>query len=108
MSGVAHNTSKWYIPKISIILEATVGETSIGKIFMNGRSQAVRLPKQFRLPGTQVRIRRVGNGILLEPIITDIDQWFKAMDAAGGDAPFMPEGREQPTMPEDDPTELFE
>jgi antitoxin VapB len=65
-------------------LEATMGETSIGKIFMNGRSQAVRLPRQFRLPGTQVRIRRVGTGILLEPIITDVDEWFKAMDAAGG------------------------
>jgi antitoxin VapB len=89
-------------------LEATLGESSIGKIFMNGRSQAVRLPRQFRLPGTQVRIRRVGNGILLEPIITDVDDWFKAMDAAGGGEPFMPEGREQPPMPEDDPSELFD
>jgi antitoxin VapB len=85
-----------------------MGESSIGKIFMNGRSQAVRLPRQFRLPGTQVRIRRVGNGILLEPIITDVDEWFKAMDACRGDVPFMPEGREQPPMPEDDPTKLFD
>ena len=58
-----------------------MGETSIGKIFMNGRSQAVRLPKQFRLPGTKVRIRRVGNGILLEPIITDVDEMFAKIDA---------------------------
>ena len=58
-----------------------MGETSIGKIFMNGRSQAVRLPRQFRLPGTQVRIRRVGTGILLEPIITDFDQMFARIDA---------------------------
>lgn len=58
-----------------------MGETSIGKIFMNGRSQAVRLPRQFRLPGTQVRIRRVGTGILLEPIITDVDEMFAKIDA---------------------------
>jgi antitoxin VapB len=63
-------------------------ETSIGKIFMNGRSQAVRLPKQFRLPGTQVRIRRVGTGILLEPIITDLEEMFKAIDAIMDGHPF--------------------
>jgi antitoxin VapB len=65
-----------------------MGETSIGKIFMNGRSQAVRLPRQFRLPGTQVRIRRVGNGILLEPIITDIDKMFAEIDAIMDGHPF--------------------
>ena len=85
-----------------------MGETSIGKIFMNGRSQAVRLPKRFRLPGTQVRIRRVGAGILLEPIIADVDAWFEAIDAAGGGEPFMPAGREQPPMPDDDPSETFD
>ncbi len=37
-------------------------------LFMNGRSQAVRLPKEFRLPGKEVSIRRAGDGILLEPI----------------------------------------
>ena len=41
---------------------------STAKIFMHGRSQAVRLPKEFRLPGTEVSVRKVGNGILLEPI----------------------------------------
>lgn len=35
---------------------------------MNGRSQAVRLPKDFRLPGRRVRIKRMGQGILLEPL----------------------------------------
>ncbi len=35
---------------------------------MNGRSQAVRLPKEFRLPGNRVAIRRLGNGLLLEPV----------------------------------------
>jgi virulence-associated protein VagC len=37
-------------------------------VFMNGRSQAVRLPKEFRLPGDRVSVRRLGTGVLLEPI----------------------------------------
>lgn len=37
-------------------------------LFMNGRSQAVRLPKEFRLPGEKVSLRRVGDGVLLEPV----------------------------------------
>ena len=71
------------------------------KIFMHGRSQAVRLPKEFRLPGKEVRVSRVGNGVLLEPIEFDVDAWFKRLDAYG-DVPFMPEGRGQPEMPRDD------
>ncbi len=45
-----------------------MAETGTAKIFKHGRSQAVRLPKEFRLPGKEVRIRRLGRGVLLEPI----------------------------------------
>ncbi len=38
------------------------------KLFQNGASQAVRLPMEFRFEGTEVRIRRVGQGVLLEPV----------------------------------------
>jgi antitoxin VapB len=38
------------------------------KLFKTGRSQAVRLPKEFRFEGKEVRIRRVGRGVLLEPM----------------------------------------
>ena len=38
------------------------------KLFMNGRSQAVRLPKEFRFQGSEVAIRREGDSIILEPI----------------------------------------
>ncbi len=76
------------------------------KIFMHGRSQAVRLPKEFRLPGKEVRVRRDGNKIILEPIEPfDIAAWFAKLDhlrnQAGGE--FLPEGRpEQQPMPDDD------
>jgi len=74
-------------------------ETGIAKLFKHGRSQAVRLPLAFRLPGDRVRVRRVGHGILLEPIVTDIDAWFAELDRFG-EVPFMEEGRRQPPMPE--------
>jgi antitoxin VapB len=41
------------------------------KIFWSGRSQAVRLPKDFRFAVDEVRIRRHGNALILEPIAHD-------------------------------------
>ncbi len=41
------------------------------KIFWSGRSQAVRLPKDFRFNGGEVRIRRHGKAGILEPIAED-------------------------------------
>jgi antitoxin VapB len=48
------------------------------KLFWSGRSQAVRLPKAFRMDGTEVRIRRHGNAVILEPIATDWT-WLDAL-----------------------------
>jgi antitoxin VapB len=55
-------------------------KTDIAKLFQNGRSQAVRLPREFRFEGDRVRIRRVGQGVLLEPIIQDPKEWFRKLD----------------------------
>jgi antitoxin VapB len=79
--------------------------SATAKLFKHGRSQAVRLPKEFRLPGKEVRVSRVGNGVLLEPIETDIDAWFAKL-AEYHDIPFMPEGRQQPPMPP--PKKIFD
>ena len=38
------------------------------KLFSNGRSQAVRIPKEFRLAGREVTIRKVGQAVILEPV----------------------------------------
>jgi antitoxin VapB len=38
------------------------------KLFRNGRSQAVRLPKEFRFEGDEVSIRREGERVVLEPV----------------------------------------
>jgi antitoxin VapB len=78
-----------------------MGETGTAKLFRHGRSQAVRLPKEFRLPGKEVRVRRVGRGVLLEPMEFDVEAWLAELDRYR-DIPFMEDGREQPPMPEDD------
>lgn len=68
------------------------------KIFQNGRSQAIRLPKAFRLPGTEVKISRDGNRIILEPLEQSWEDWLLAIEQFSDD--FMAEGREQPAVQE--------
>ncbi len=41
------------------------------KVFWSGRSQAVRLPKEYRFENDEVRIRRHGQAVILEPIAHD-------------------------------------
>jgi antitoxin VapB len=82
-----------------------MADTGTAKLFKHGRSQAVRLPKEFRFVGKEVRVRRIGRSVLLEPMETDVDalkaKWAE-IDRLGG-AEFLPEGRpEQPPMPVDD------
>jgi antitoxin VapB len=72
------------------------------KLFWTGRSQAVRLPKEYRFEGNEVRIRRQGNAVVLEPIARDTGKDWAWLDEIagklGGD--FLPEGREQPETQE--------
>lgn len=50
------------------------------KIFQNGRSQAVRLPKEFRFSGDDVYIKQVGQVILLIPTKTNLwEAWGENM-----------------------------
>ncbi len=59
-------------------------KAKVAKLFRNGRSQAVRLPKEFRFEGNEVRVRKVAGGVLLEPIISDPADWLaelKKIDA---------------------------
>ncbi len=43
------------------------GGMAEAKVFMTGRSQAVRLPKEYRFSGDSVFVKRSGNGVLLLP-----------------------------------------
>jgi antitoxin VapB len=59
----------WYISNHQevVVMESTA------KLFKNGRSQAIRLPKEFRFKGTEVKIRKDGEKIIIEPI--EKSQW---------------------------------
>lgn len=48
------------------------------RIFQSGRSQAVRLPKEYRFDATEVAVRHFGNGVLLLPI----DNPWETLEAA--------------------------
>ncbi len=70
------------------------------KLFQNGRSQAVRLPKAFRMEGKEVKISKQGNKIILEPIEASWTSWLNALNEFSDD--FMADGREQPESQERD------
>jgi antitoxin VapB len=78
--------------------------TTTAKIFMHGCAQAVRLPKEFRFEGTEVRVSKVGDKVILEPLKKppfDVEAWFARLDEYR-DIPFMEDGREQ-----DGPTQTW-
>ena len=57
------------------------------KLFRHGGSLAVRLPKAFRLPGSEVKVSRTARGVLLEPLQPDADERRKRFFALAGSCP---------------------
>lgn len=75
----------------SIYFEPTTMKTA--KLFRNGQSQAVRLPKEFRFEGDFVYVKKSGNAIILLPARGSWDSFVKSLEKFSED--FMAE-REQP------------
>lgn len=73
------------------------------KLFKNGRSQAVRLPKEFRFSGERVFIKRMGNNVVLMPEESSWDSLIESTHEFSDD--FM-QAREQGTQQERAP--MFE
>jgi antitoxin VapB len=68
------------------------------KVFWSGKSQAVRLPKEFRVDAAEMAIRKVGRTLLLEPVARDwrdVDRYIAALSSD-----FLSQAREQPPMQE--------
>ena len=65
------------------------------RIFVNGRSQAVRLPKEFRFSGTDVYIKKIGNMVVLLP--TD-DPWAPLINSLDQFTDDFMQTRDQPTQ----------
>ena len=60
---------------------------------MNGRSQAVRLPKKFQFPGDEVIIQKLGDVVILIPHDKAWDTFLNGIDSFSSD--YMEEGRDQ-------------
>lgn len=67
------------------------------KLFTNGRSQAVRLPKEYRFEGSEVFIKKVGDAVVLIPFTQSWQTLIDSLDQFSND--FM-ESREQPPVQE--------
>jgi len=63
------------------------------KLFTNGRSQAVRLPKEYRFEGREVYIKKVGNAVVLIPIT---GSWLTLVDSLDQFSPDYMAERSQP------------
>jgi antitoxin VapB len=72
--------------------------TQTAKLFKNGRSQAVRLPKEFRFEGEEVYVRREGRSIVLTPKdkVRNENPWQDFFDALDSFDPAFEFVRDQP------------
>ena len=82
-------------------------QMAIGRVFMNGNSQAVRIPQEFRFDTSQVEIYRNAEGdLVLHPVATDrgaaLLQALNAFDDEFVDL-LQADQREQPPMQEREP-----
>lgn len=91
IGGILHHFTPWYILDIyrggGVFMDRA-------KLFQSGRSQAVRLPKEFRFSGTEVYVKRVGNAVVLLPMDDAWDSLAQSLDLFSND--YMIE-RDQPT-----------
>ena len=67
------------------------------RLFKNGRNQAVRIPREFELPGEEAIMRKEGDKLIIEPVpprsllallktFSKIDEEFPVIDELGTDA----------------------
>jgi len=66
------------------------------KLFKNGQSQAVRLPKNFRFDGDQVFIKKIGNAVVLLPLEKSWQPLLESLDEFSDD--FMAERSQPPNQ----------
>lgn len=81
-----------YIKVYTIVMERKVTVMMTAKLFENGRSQAVRLPKEFRFNGDEVGINRIGDIVVLVPKDSKWESFMQAVDMFSDD--YMESGRD--------------
>ena len=91
-------------PKHSARQAPSVTKARRARVFWNGRSQAVRLPKEFRVASSEVTVHREGKRIVLEPIELERDAqgWPTAWWILAGAAPDLELGNRRAGHERDD------
>lgn len=77
----------------------TLERNKTAKLFKNGHSQAVRLPKEFRFEGDMVFIRKEGNEVILSPYKDKLTLLLESLDMFTDDVERLE--RNQPTWVEE-------
>jgi len=67
-------------PPIFVPIDAML--RGVAKVFMTGRSQAIRLPKEFRFDAKEVTIEKYGDAVVLRPQVQTKDEWWAQMESA--------------------------
>jgi antitoxin VapB len=83
-----------------MLIERGQTMSATAKLMMSGDSQVVVLPDEFRFEGTEVRVSKVGDKVILEPLKKqpiDLDKFWGELDALGA-RDFLPDG-----VPDDPP-----
>ena len=65
--------------------------TKTAKLFTTGGSQAIRLPKEFRFPGNEVKLRRTRRGLLVTPAEDDPEERRRKFMKFAGAFPDLPD-----------------
>jgi antitoxin VapB len=63
------------------------------RLFINGRSQAVRVPKEFQFKGDDVYIQKIGDAVMLFPVDKQWKTFLHGLNSFSGD--FLSGGRDQ-------------
>lgn len=80
--------------------------TITAKVFMSGRSQALRLPAKLRLQATEVRVEQIGNALWVQPQTTveqDMGRWLQNFYATAEPLPadFLADRQDAPPQERD-------
>ena len=84
--------------------------SATAKLFWLDRSQAVCLPEEFCFEGTEVRVSKVGDKVILEPMEKppiDVEAWFARLDELGA-RDFLPDGIPDESPAKPDPRIFFD
>lgn len=81
-------------------VEDCTDDTRVVSLFRNGANQAVRIPREFELPGTEARLWREGGRLILEPVeVTSLHELIRAWETEPQLEEDIPEFPDEPPEP---------